>query len=123
MVLYLGDHDPSGLNISRVARKKIQKVSRRQIDWRRVAVTSSQFNQMNDQFGIPVKRTDTLAPEYVAKHRNLCVEVHAIPSDEVRQMLEKAITKRIDMQIWEQTQTREKGEQQQLERLVSRIRH
>jgi hypothetical protein len=58
---------------------------------------------MKDQFGIPVKRTDTLAPEYLAKYGDQCVEVDAIPSDEVRDKLETAITKRIDMQIWEQT--------------------
>jgi hypothetical protein len=33
---------------------------------------------MKDQFGIPVKRTDKLAPEYIAKHGNQCVEVDAI---------------------------------------------
>jgi hypothetical protein len=73
--------------------------------WRRVAVTSSQFNQMKDQFGIPVKRTDTLAPDYVAKYGDQCVEVDAISSTEVGDMLQTAITKSIDMQIWEQTQT------------------
>jgi hypothetical protein len=38
-------------------------------------------------------------------------------------MLDTAITKRINMEIWEETQAKEKAEQQQLERLVSRIRH
>jgi len=122
VILYLGDHDPSGLNISRVARKKIEKFARRFIEWIRVALTTRQFERMKDQFGIPVKRTDKLAPEYVSKYGNLCVEVDAIPSDEVRGLLETAITKWIDMERWKETEATEGREQQQIEGLVSRMR-
>jgi hypothetical protein len=123
VILYLGDHDPSGLNISRVARRKIKRFSGRHLEWIRVAVNSTQFNQLKDRFGILTKKGDRLRPDYQAKHGNLCVEVDAMPSDEIRDRLETAIKKRIDMQIWKQTQTIEEGEQQQLEALLSEIRH
>ena len=121
-ILYLGDHNPSGLNISRVARKKIERFARRSIEWNRVALNSKQFDRMKNQFGIPVKRTDKLAPEYVSKYGNLCVEVDAIPSDEVRGLLETAITKRIDMEKWKETEETEGREQEEINRLVSEIR-
>jgi hypothetical protein len=123
VILHLRHHDAFGLNISRVAKKKIEKFARRRsIEWIRAALDTKQFDRMKDQFGIPVKRTDKLAPEYVSKHGNLCVEVDAIPSEEVRGLLETAITKRIDMEKWKQTEATEGGEQQQIERLVSRMR-
>ena len=122
VILYLGDHDPSGLNISRVPRKKIEKFARRSVEWRRVALTTNQFDAMKDQFGIPVKRTDKLVPDYISKHGNLCVEVDALPSDQVRELLETAISKRIDMERWKQTEATEGREQQQINRLVSEIR-
>jgi hypothetical protein len=76
---------------------------------------------MKDRFGIPVKRADKLAPEYVSKYGNLCVEVDAIPSDEVRELLETAIIKRIDMEKWKQTEATEGREQEEIIRLVSEI--
>ena len=122
VILNLGDHDPSGLNISRVARRKIEKFARRSIEWRRVALNSTQFDRMQDQFGIPVKGTDKLAPEYIAGYGNRCVEVDAMPSDEVRDLLDKAIIKRIDMEKWKQTEAIEKREQEQLERLLDKFK-
>ena len=77
--------------------------------------------EMKDHFGIPVKRSDKLAPEYIAKHGNLCVKVDAMPSDQVRELLERAITKRIDMEKWEQTKRIEKEEQEQLESLKGKM--
>jgi hypothetical protein len=68
VILHLGHHDASGLNISRVAKKKIEKFARRRsIEWIRAALDTKQFDRMKDQFGIPVKRTDKLAPEYVCR--------------------------------------------------------
>jgi hypothetical protein len=121
-VLYLGDFDPSGLNISRVAKAKIQRFAGRSVEWSRVAITRPQFERMQGQFGIMVKPGDKLAKAYVAQYGNQCVEVDAIESDEVRAMLERAIVKRIDQEAWNASEAIEKGEQAQLERLIKKIR-
>lgn len=122
VVLYLGDFDPSGLNISRVARRKVERFADRKIKWVRVAINRTQFERMQEQFGISVKGGDKLAPAYVRKYGRFCVEVDAIPSDEVRQLLENSIVKRIDIDVWKQSETIEKGEQEELKRLVSKMK-
>ncbi len=120
--LYLGDFDPSGLNISRTARRKIQRFAGRSAQWVRVAINSSQFLEMKTLYGIPTKKKDRTANVYIADYGDVCVEVDAMPSDEVRNLLDKAIEKRIDMDAWEKSKQREQEEQQHLESLVSKIR-
>ena len=112
----------SGLNISRTARRKIQRFAGRSAQWVRVAINSSQFLEMKTLYGIPTKKKDRTANVYIADYGDVCVEVDAMPSDEVRNLLDKAIEKRIDMDAWEKSKQREQEEQQHLERLVSKIR-
>ena len=54
LVLYLGDHDPSGLNISRVARQKIERSSAAD-RLEKGAVTNILFEQMRHQFAVPTR--------------------------------------------------------------------
>lgn len=122
VVLYLGDFDPSGLNISRVARRKIESFAERKIEWQRVAINTKQFERMRGQFGIPVKGGDNLAPEYVKRYGKQCVEVDAIPSNEVRALLDTAIVKHVDMETWKESLEIERGEQLRLKRLVSKMK-
>jgi hypothetical protein len=84
-------------------------------------VTFTQFQSMKERFGIPVKPKDKLGPAYIATYGNLCVEVDAIPSDENRNRLESAITRRIDMKLWEASETKEEQERKEIETLVQEI--
>jgi hypothetical protein len=125
MCLYLGDHDPSGLNISEVAKEKIEFHARRKINWHRVAVTHDQFKQLCEDELVspfPVKDNDPNAYNYVRKYGDQCVEVDAIPSDQVREMLDKAILEHIDQDAWNKSVDLEQQEWSQCEAEIQAVK-
>jgi hypothetical protein len=130
-VLYAGDHDPSGINIERNTLKRLKEfmdkdgVRRRQeITWERLGATSEDLQRFIAQgMTIPAKRSDNNYSAYWSEFRtNHAVEVDAIPSDEIRDRLEKAILERLDAKAWENSQKKETEEKEKLRKLNRFIR-
>jgi hypothetical protein len=130
VALYLGDFDPSGLNIEKNVRFKIElEINRyretdREIDWHRVSVNVEQFRQLVPEFGIPLKEKKETPSSRVFKkdYGNQRVEVDAIPSSEVRETLESHILQHIDLKQWKASRAREAAEEEQLQKLFAKIR-
>jgi hypothetical protein len=101
-VYYLGDHDPKGLAIEKDASKRLTEfLDGREIGWLRLAVTRTDFaNQV--LLGFPTKKNprDPLWPPYIAQYGDRCVEVDAIPANEIRARLSTAIQSHIDWANW-----------------------
>jgi hypothetical protein len=127
-ILYVGDHDPSGknlsLNVNNKILRKLWKINKdfdqERILWSRVAATEEDLNTYS-QFVIPCKITDTRAPKYKAKYGDRCLEVDAIEAEEIVSRLEKAILKRIDMAAWEKAEKEEVKEQKKLSEAIVEI--
>jgi len=116
---YLGDHDPSGLDIEQSLRAKLENFSGRAISWTRVAVTPTQFRRKSI-LGFPVKTTVSAARRrrYISSFGNRCVEVDALEPNEVRQLVEEAIEAHIDQVEWQRLQQTERLEKQTIRELV-----
>ncbi len=108
LIAYFGDHDPSGVDIDR-------SMARRFAEWgadveiERVAITAAQIIEF-DLPTRPVKSTDTRAKDWVGG----CVEVDALPSADLRALVQNSITKHIDGYAWQQLQTVEQLERESL---------
>jgi len=74
-ILYVGDFDPSGLLIEKVAEREMD--SRRGIELKRIALTMEQIKRFRLP-SIPVNRRDSRARDYIAKFGNRCWEVEAL---------------------------------------------
>jgi hypothetical protein len=120
--LYLGDHDPSGLNISEVAKAKIEEHSGLEMNWKRVAVDHDQFRTLVGQFGVPINKDDPKAYDYIRKYGYQRVEVDAIPTGQVRQMLTEAIVKLIDQDAWNKSVDLEQQERSQCEAEIQAVK-
>lgn len=137
---YVGDFDPSGLDIERAAQRgtgKGEGSKERQglldilddrgvdyedrLEWRRLAVTHEQFERLPESVRIPIKdlrsalaegltRGDSRAPEYAAKYGNLAAEVEAVGQDVLQGIVQDFIDEHTDMRRWTHSLAIEKKE-------------
>src|SRR5205823_11203781 len=91
LAYYLGDHDPSGLKIEVSLKSKLHHFTGKDFSWQRLAITEDDFKDKG-LLGFPVKRSGSWR-EYLARHDDRCVEVDALPPDEIRERV-KNPTKR-----------------------------
>jgi hypothetical protein len=107
---YLGDHDPSGLDITRVVEKGIREfATEADITFERVAVTPAQIIELALPTR-PTKTTDTRSRNFVGGS----VEVDAIEPATLRSVVEECITRHIDQEAHDQLMEVEAAERETL---------
>ena len=109
---YLGDHDPSRLKIEASLKSKLSHFAEKDFEWKRLAITPEDF--ASDLLGFPVKRSGSWR-DYLAQYGDRCVEVDALPPDEIRERVRQAIEGHIDYDEWWRLQETERLERETLE--------
>ena len=111
---YLGDHDPSGVDIERNVEAKLREYApAAEVHFQRLAVTPAQIDAM----GLPTrptKKTDSRSKRFKGES----VEVDAIPPHRLRSLVREAIERHIDPAILERTRRVEAVERESLDELV-----
>src|SRR5262249_42927249 len=104
---YCGDFDPSGFDIDRDLREKLERYSHRYHEqdtacadesnfvWQRLGVVADDFGEFG-LIELPVKRKDKRAAGFVRRHGERCAEIDALPPSELRRRVEAAIRGHID---------------------------
>jgi hypothetical protein len=127
---YLGDFDPSGFDIERDLREKLQRYSGRTgfededlvgddgFGWKRVAVRQADFGR-HRLVRLPVKTKDMRAKGFITEWGRDCAEVDALPPTELRRRVETAILSHIDTVRWERLRETERLEQQTIDEFIS----
>lgn len=111
---YLGDHDPSGVNIPVKVEQTLREMAPdTEIHFERIAVTVDQIEAW-DLPTRPTKTTDTRSRTFVGRS----VEVGAIPADDLRDLVRDAIEAHIDLDDLELTKQLEAGDREVLARMV-----
>lgn len=123
VVLYFGDHDPSGLDMVRDIRERLEFMfsngdnysdlfefsdisSRFRIV--HIGLTKTQIRRYNPPPN-PTKLTDTRAAKYIQDHGRTCWEVDALNPRTLISIVEEQIQRNIDMDLYkEQLQQQEK---------------
>ena len=117
VIFYLGDHDPSGRNaeeegLSRVLthyRKITGKSKVNDIKLRRLAIHKDDIQKFNLP-PLRVKETDSRTPGFVRKYGDECVELDALPPNELRTRIRVAVTALLDQAAWDRAIAVEKVE-------------
>jgi hypothetical protein len=117
---YLGDHDPSGLEIEASLKSKLYRFSDNHFRWRRLAITMEDFANP-ELLGFPVKRTAGGWRDYLQTHGDRCVEIDALSSSEVRQRISDTIESHIDGEEWETLKRIEQRERETLKETMLSI--
>jgi hypothetical protein len=99
-ILYFGDYDPSGQDIERNIREKLNSTFGVSVHVHRVALTREQI----DERGLPpqpAKRTDSRYEDFVEEHGDMAVELDALPPEHLQEMVREAVSKHFDEEHYE----------------------
>jgi hypothetical protein len=113
-IFYLGDHDPSGVAIekdllARIAQNMERLGATADLRIERVAI----FKEDIARFKLPplrIKDSDSRSSSFRRKHGVKCVELDALPPEELRDRLRRNIMDYVDTNLWDRAIAVEKVE-------------
>ena len=117
VVLYLGDHDPSGIDMTRDLRDRLSLFARKTVDVKRLALNISQVRFLNLPPN-PAKMTDSRAANYTAKFGRDSWELDAMAPRELAAVITASVKKRLNMEQWKKDGLREEKAILLIERAV-----
>jgi len=119
VLIYLGDHDPSGLDMTRDIRDRLFLFGA-VVDVRRIALNRDQIDLYKPPVN-PAKITDTRAKEYIVKHGEHSWELDALKPEVIDALITGAIKNNLDQKRFEQTKKRQESERQALQEAILSI--
>jgi len=119
VILYLGDHDPSGKNMITDIRNRLEQF---QCDAtvRDVALTMEQIKQYNLPPN-PAKKSDPRSDKYIKRHGNLSWELDALTPEVLNQLVSSHIEEFLDMDEYQRVIDQEEEEKMELVQVTQDI--
>ena len=112
IVLYLGDHDPSGLQMSDNIEYKLRKFTRGQkIEVRRLALNEDQTDDLPPNL---VKDSDTRSADYKRDYGDECWELDALDPKVIANLIKAELDEMIDSDAWAYAKSKEDQGKDQL---------
>lgn len=106
VVLHLGDHDPSGLDMTRDNRDRLSLFAGTAVQVVRLGLNMEQIQRLQPPPN-PAKVTDARFAVYAAEFGEESWELDALPPDELVQVIESAVGKLRDDKLWDAALARE----------------
>lgn len=123
-VLYVGDHDPSGIDMIRDVTDRLNfMLGSSLVGWLRVYPICLTMQQIK-KYKLPpnpTKITDSRAKGYIKQFGKTCWEVDALDPDVLTSTLEDNIERLIDMQLFNQQLEREDTDKNQLKKFITKL--
>jgi hypothetical protein len=111
-VLYLGDHDPSGIDMTRDVEERLALFSGVPVHVRRLALNYDQVEMWNPPEN-PAKEADSRYENYVSQYGESSWELDAIEPRTLASLVTQAVEELRDLDLWQEAVDREdemKGE-------------
>jgi len=118
-ILYLGDHDPSGLDMIRDIRDRMAEFGLHP-DVKHIALTGEQIEEY-DPPPNPTKFKDPRAKWYINEFGKTCWEVDALPPDVLHELVEDYVENLIDIDLFEETMEEEEKDRAELAKVAKRF--
>ncbi len=119
IVLHLGDHDPSGLDMSRDIQDRLSLFSwNSMIEVRRLALNIDQIRQYNPPPN-PAKDTDSRFLDYVGRYGHECWELDALEPTVIHNLIEETLSELIDWDLWDKCMKKEKENRKYLRQITN----
>jgi hypothetical protein len=116
-VLYLGDHDPSGIDMTRDVQDRLDLFisggSIGDLEVRRLALNMDQVRTLNPPEN-PAKVTDSRAAGYIRRFGNSSWELDAIEPGALATLVRNAVTTLLDPILWEESGRKQQGMRDEL---------
>jgi len=112
-ILYLGDHDPSGVDMVRDIEDRLAEFGA-EVHVVRIALTQEQIKKYNPPPN-PAKITDPRAKDYISKFGNTSWEVDALNPDILHKIIRSSVEELIDADKFNDKLEQEKKDKKKLE--------
>ena len=109
LILYLGDHDPSGIDMTRDVLERLELFCRTSIEVKRLALNMDQVNQYDPPEN-PAKLTDSRANAYIAQFGDSSWELDALEPRVLSEIVTRAVTTVRDEGAWAEAVAQEERE-------------
>ena len=98
-VIHLGDHDPSGVDMSRDIEKRLTMFAETPVKFTRIALNMDQINHYKPPPN-PAKITDSRAASYMSKYGDESWELDALNPQDMIELIRSAILEVTDHDVW-----------------------
>lgn len=115
VVVHLGDHDPSGIDMTRDIQERLEMFEV-QTDVRRIALNMDQIDQYSPPPN-PAKITDSRAGGYIRQHGRSSWELDALEPSVINQLIQDETRQWLDQELWDEVEEREQEGKAQLGKL------
>lgn len=102
IVFHLGDHDPSGLDMTRDNADRLLMFARREVEVRRLALNRDQIEAYSPPPN-PAKETDARFTTYAEEHGDESWELDALDPPVIERLIQDALDQIIDRSKWDQS--------------------
>lgn len=99
IIFHLGDHDPSGIDMTRDNQERLSMFAGVPVIVQRLALNMTQVEEFNPPPN-PAKLSDSRATEYIAKYGHLSWELDALDPLYVEKLIRDAVLKVRDEDAW-----------------------
>jgi hypothetical protein len=118
VILHLGDHDPSGKDMSRDIVDRLELFTGDEVRFQRLALNMDQVEQY-DPPPTPAKITDSRASAYIAEFGSESWELDALDPKVLSDLIENAVCQFIDGDLWKRDERLQEKERRGLEKAAS----
>lgn len=121
IIIHLGDHDPSGLDMSRDIEDRLSMFCRNPIEVRRIALNRDQIRRYNPPPN-PAKLTDCRAQGYIAEHGGSSWELDALDPKVITGLITREIDSLRDDELFESRLALEGEHRDQLKKVAKKLK-
>lgn len=118
LILHFGDHDPSGLDMTRDIRDRIATFVGSDVEVRRLALNMDQVDQYNPPPN-PAKETDARFVGYVEAYGDQSWELDALDPTVLANLVRVAVLRVRDDDLWEEAEAGDRASRDHLDRVAT----
>jgi hypothetical protein len=120
VVLHLGDHDPSGLDMTRDNRDRLRTFAEEPVEIRRLALNMSQVDEYHPPPN-PAKQTDARFQSYFALHGDESWELDALEPRVLVALIEEEILSLTDPDAWNESGRQQAAGRERLAQVAEQL--
>lgn len=121
VILHLGDHDPSGMDMTRDNRERLEMFAEsNDFDLVRLALNFDQIEQYNPPPN-PAKLTDSRAEGYIAEFGHSSWELDALSPEVINRLIKDEVQSRFDADAWAESEAENLAGQSRLRDAARRL--
>jgi len=117
IVFHLGDHDPSGIDMTRDNEEKLRIFTGTPVIVQRLALNMPQIEELQPPPN-PAKMTDSRAADYVRQWGHSSWELDALDPPYIERLIEDAILKIRDPELWDEALAEENSDLSRLDLMI-----